>query len=78
MLFAAWRAGDRVGALKVASAGAVATLFAQAPQPYSNRDCQTGIDGRSYCAFGVGSGLVQLLTVYVDGGWLVQSLVFET
>jgi hypothetical protein len=77
-LFTAWGQGDRVGALHVATVEAVATLFAQAPQPFSDRGCQEPLAGHSACAFGVGAGLVQLETVTLAGGWVVQSVVINS
>ena len=77
MLFTSWRAGDRTGALRVAAAGAVDTLFAHPPVAFSDRGCQSGLNGQSYCAFGVAGGLVQLLTVAFNGGWVVQTVTFD-
>jgi hypothetical protein len=74
-LFAAWERGDRVAARQVAAADAVATLFFYPPRPVSDRGCQDPLSGRAACAFGVGSGLVQLQTVMaLVGGWYVQSV----
>jgi hypothetical protein len=74
-LLAAWGRGDRVGARRVATTDAVATLFFYPPRPVSDRGCQDPLNGRAACAFGVGSGLVQLQTVTaLVGGWYVESL----
>jgi hypothetical protein len=58
----------------VASAGAVATLFAQPVAPFSDRGCQDPQAGNSSCAFGLGGGLVQIQTVSLAGGWVVGSV----
>ena len=74
-LFAAWEHGDRVGARRVATADAVATLFFYPQTPVSDRGCQDPLNGQAACAFGVGGGLVQLQTVTaLVGGWYVESL----
>jgi hypothetical protein len=73
-LLAAWSHGDRVGARRVASAGAVATLFAQPVGPFSDRGCQDPQAGNSSCAFGLSGGLVQIQTVSLAGGWVVGSV----
>ena len=73
-LFDAWRRGDRHGALQVATQVAVDTLFARPPQADSDRGCQEPLNGQSSCAFGVGGGLVQVQTVTLAGGWVVQSV----
>ena len=74
-LFAAWERGDRGAARRVATDGAIATLFFYPPRPVSDRGCQDPLSGRSACAFGVGNGLVQVQTLMaLAGGWYVDSL----
>ena len=73
-LLDAWRRGDRVAALHVATPAAVDALFASPPQTYSDRGCQDPSSGNSACAFGVGNGLAQLQTASLAGGWIVQSV----
>ena len=73
-LLDAWRRGDRVAALHVATPAAVDALFATPPQTYSDRGCQDPSSGNSACAFGVGNGLAQLQTASRAGGWIVQSV----
>jgi len=77
-LLAAWRAGDRAGAGRVATPAAVAALFAGAPQAYTDRGCQDPLNGTSACAFGAGSGLIQLQTLNVPAGWIVQSVTVNS
>ncbi|MHB8464841.1 MAG: hypothetical protein ACYDD7_08395 [Acidimicrobiales bacterium] len=76
-LLQAWQVGDRAVAARVASASAVATLFAHAPQPVSDRGCQDPVGGQASCAFGVGSGLVTVHTVMAGGGWIVDEVGFD-
>jgi len=73
-LLNAWRRGDRVGALHVATTAAVDALFAAPAEPYSDRGCQDPSSGNSACAFGIGNGLAQLQTGSLAGGWIVQSV----
>jgi hypothetical protein len=74
-LFAAWARGDRAAARQVATGDAVATLFFYPPRPVSDRGCQDPLGGRSGCAFGVGSGLIQVETVMaLVGGWYVDAV----
>ena len=73
-LLDAWRRGDRVAALHVATPAAVDALFATPPQTYSDRGCQDPSSGNSACAFGIGNGLAQLQTSSLAGGWIVQSV----
>jgi hypothetical protein len=76
MLLQDWDNHDRHAAEQVAVPSAVATLFAEAPQPFSDRGCQNPIATMSNCAFGLGvSNLVQLQTVTLAGGWVVQTVV---
>ncbi len=78
-LFGAWHAGDRAAAGRVATPSAVATLFFYPPGSFSDRGCQDPISGQAMCAFGVGSGLVQVQTVMaLAGGWYVQSLTVNS
>ena len=72
----AWRAGDRAAAARVATPTAIATLFAQPPQGFSSRGCQDPLAGRSACSFGIGGGLVDVNTVTLAGGWLVDGVTF--
>jgi hypothetical protein len=76
-LFDAWSKGDRVGALHVATPAAVAALFAHPVVPYSDRGCQDPISARALCAFGLGSGLAQIGTVTLAGGWVVETVTLE-
>jgi hypothetical protein len=79
MLLQDWQNHDRHAALQVAVPSAVATLFAQAPQSISDRGCQNPIATQSNCAFGLGtSSLVQLQTVSLAGGWVVQTVTIPT
>jgi len=73
-LLSAWRAGDRHGALLVAIPSAVEALFAQAPQSFSDRGCQSPLNGMASCAFGIGANaaIAQIQTVTLAGGWVVQ------
>jgi hypothetical protein len=78
MLLNAWAHGDRVAAARVATASAVTQLFANPPQGFSDRGCQTPTAGMSSCAFGVGnSQLIAVHTVTIDGGWLVDGVTIE-
>ncbi len=77
-LLDAWRRGDRVAALHVATPAAVDALFATPPQTYSDRGCQDPSSGNSACAFGVGNGLAQLQTASRAGGWIVQSVTVNS
>ena len=75
MLLDAWENHDRHAAAQVAVPSAVTTLFAYPPQSISDRGCQNPIATQSMCAFGLGaSSLIQLVTVSLAGGWVVQSL----
>jgi len=75
MLLDAWQNHDRHAAEQVAVPSAVATLFANPPEPFSDRGCQNPIANQSNCAFGLGtSSLVQLQTVTLAGGWVVQTV----
>jgi hypothetical protein len=79
MLLQDWQNHDLHAAEQVAVPSAVATLFAQAPQAVSDRGCQNPIATQSNCAFGLGaSSLIQLQTVGLAGGWVVQTVVLPT
>jgi hypothetical protein len=75
-LLTAWRAGDRHGALLVAIPSAVDALFAQGPQSFSDRGCQSPLNGMASCAFGIGgnAAIAQIQTVTLAGGWVVQTV----
>jgi hypothetical protein len=75
-LLTAWSKGDRHGALQVASPAAVAALFAVAAESFSDRGCQDPLNGQSSCAYGLGgdTGIAQITTVSLAGGWVVQSV----
>ena len=77
-LLGAWRAGDRQAAARVATPDAVAALFAGPPRAYSDRGCQDPLNGASACAFGAGSGLIQLQTINVPAGWIVESVTVNS
>ncbi len=77
-LLAAWTRGDRHAALQVAAEAAVDVLFARPPQTSSDRGCQQPLNGASSCAFGLAgdTGLVQIRTVTLAGGWVVSQVAF--
>lgn len=75
----AWGRGDRVGALRVASAAAVDSLFARPPSPAQGWGCQEPVAQTSDCAFGLGdSGLLVVHTKEVAPAlWVVDSVSLE-
>jgi hypothetical protein len=76
-LFSAWGRGDRAAALHVATPAAVAALFDRPVAAFSDRGCQQPISERALCAFAVGSGLAQVGTVNLAGGWVVEAVTLE-
>jgi hypothetical protein len=79
----AWESGDRAGAARVATSGAVATLFATAyaGQPLNSRGCSVAFPPLvcSYGPYAGGSG--DLYEVYVSqapSAWYVSSVDIES
>lgn len=76
-LLDAWRRADRLAALHLATTTAVDTLFSRPAQSYEDRGCQDPIAGRASCSFGAGNTLLDLGTVSLAGGWVVDQVMFE-
>ena len=76
-LFRAWSTGNRRLAGQVATPAVVDALFGRPATDVSNRGCQDPVGGQASCAFRAGDGLVQVHTVTLAGGWVVDSIVFE-
>jgi hypothetical protein len=83
-LIADWEAGDRAGAATVATAAAVAALFAKAygGEPLNDRGCSSSFE--IVCSWGPYAGassadaLYQITMATAGGSWYVSSVVVET
>jgi hypothetical protein len=84
-LIADWKAGDQASALHVATAAAVATLFATpyAGQTVIGRGCQNAQFPPVICSYGPEGGasasdsLYQLTVTQAPGGWYVSAVTIE-
>ena len=76
-LLAAWRKGDRAGALQLAAPPAVDALFARPPMPTSDRGCTEPLNGSSDCAYRYGAGVLNAQAAASGGGWVVRTVVIE-
>jgi hypothetical protein len=84
-LIADWKAGDQASALHVASAAAVATLFATpyAGQTVIGRGCQDAQFPPVICSYGPEGGasasdsLYQLTVTQAPNGWYVSAVTIE-
>ncbi len=70
-LLAAWRAGDRAEAAKVASSPAVDFIFTLEPGPTQSRGCDQ-VQALRDCAFRYGDSLLRLKIGQSGAGWIVQ------
>lgn len=76
---AAWAAGDRNGALAVASLAAVDALFVHPPVAVEDRGCSAPLSDTSDCAYGIGrQGILVVSTRNAPGGWLVSGASYNT
>lgn len=73
-LLAAWRAGDRAGASRLAPAPAVDALFARPPAATQARGCDQGGTQIRYCVFRLGDNLVRVGVASSNGGWVVDQV----
>lgn len=73
-LLAAWRAGDRAGAARLAPPAAVDALFALPPGPTQARGCDQSATGPRNCVYRLGNRLLRIKLVGSAPGWTVNAV----
>lgn len=73
-LLAAWRAGDRVAAGRVAPPASVDVLFSRAPGTTQGRQCSQGGSPIRDCVYRLGNELLRVKVAQSGEGWVVDSV----
>lgn len=73
-LLAAWRAGDRAGAARVAPPASIDVLFSQPPGATQGRQCSQGNMPTRDCVYRYGDDLLRIKVAQSGEGWVVDSV----